>query len=268
MMLNSVPIIRNEVIVFKKKFNNELILRTIYSLDRRNFTLNSIAKEYFELCDGNINCIGIINEMKDKYPNIPEKVLEKDLRIVLLEFAKRGIIDWKNGKGAFDDEMKNERNGCVYKISDYNEAKHVLSNCETFPVIYISPYYDKEILGNRVLLETYMLYKNMFVFKLFKEEMVCQILCESSYIDFSIQIVCMSYDDSKVTNEELQSFFEWIIDQIISISKPNAVEKKYLFVYVSLDCEEYKFLDFFTKHGVLKREIKNSSDVACYTYVY
>lgn len=181
MIINSVPNIRKEVIVFKKEFNNELILRTKYSLDRKNFTLNSIAKEYFELCDGNKNCAEIIKAMSDKFPNIPSNVLERDFRSVLLELSKRGIIEWKDGMSAFDDESKEEVNGIVYKMCNYNEVKNLLSNYKSFPVCYISPYYGESVLKDNTLLETYMVYNNMFIFQIIKEnKLACEILCDVS----------------------------------------------------------------------------------------
>ena len=48
MIKESIPIVKSDVIVFKKKLKNELILRTKYSLDRSNFKLNACAKAFFE----------------------------------------------------------------------------------------------------------------------------------------------------------------------------------------------------------------------------
>lgn len=46
MIKESIPIVKSDVIVFKKKLKNELILRTKYSLDRSNFKLNACAKAF------------------------------------------------------------------------------------------------------------------------------------------------------------------------------------------------------------------------------
>ena len=49
MIKKSMPIVKNDLIVFKKKLKNELLLRTKYSLDRTNFKLNACAKTFYEL---------------------------------------------------------------------------------------------------------------------------------------------------------------------------------------------------------------------------
>lgn len=71
-----IPIVKSDVIVFKKKLKNELILRTKYSLDRSNFKLNACAKAFFELCNGENTCEDIINEMNRRFSDIPVEVIQ------------------------------------------------------------------------------------------------------------------------------------------------------------------------------------------------
>mgnify|MGYP001695798154 CR=1 FL=1 len=110
MIKESIPIVKSDVIVFKKKLKNELILRTKYSLDRSNFKLNACAKAFFELCNGENTCEDIINEMNRRFSDIPVEVIQRDFEKTLKEFQKRGVIGWKNSINAFADDMEKKLN--------------------------------------------------------------------------------------------------------------------------------------------------------------
>ena len=128
MIKKSMPIVKNDLIVFKKKLKNELLLRTKYSLDRTNFKLNACAKTFYELCDGEKTCEDIIKEMNRRFPDVPIDVIERDFEKTLKELHKRGIIGWKNGINAFADEMEDKINKSVsYCTCDYNTTNNCLT---------------------------------------------------------------------------------------------------------------------------------------------
>ena len=265
------PIVKNDLIVFKKKLKNELLLRTKYSLDRTNFKLNACAKTFYELCDGEKTCEDIIKEMNRRFPDVPIDVIQRDFEKTLKELHKRGIIGWKNGINAFADEMEDKINKSVsYCTCDYNEVPNLASYRNKFDTYYLSPYYGEKFLVDNETIETYIMYNNMFIFQYkVNGEVTAEVLCESNYIDYSIQLAYMSYDSKKVRDEELFDFFNWIMRMIIKCTNVNQIDEKYyLFCYIDTNLKECGFLKGFQYHGILKNEIKGKGDIGCYTYCH
>lgn len=84
-LLKSFPY--KNVIKYRSESDILLVMNKEYSL----FYFNSVAKDFFELCDGNTNVKQIIDVLSNKY-NIEKNILEDDIIDLIKDLQLKRLI--------------------------------------------------------------------------------------------------------------------------------------------------------------------------------
>lgn len=73
------------------KYRSENDILLVMNKDYSLFYFNSVAKDFFELCNGSTNVKMIVNILSDKY-NVEKNILEDDIMDLIKELQLKRLI--------------------------------------------------------------------------------------------------------------------------------------------------------------------------------
>lgn len=140
-----------------------------YGIQENVKIINNTAHKIIELCNGNNSVKDIYSELTKLYPDVPEKLIEKDINETLIIFNNNDFISWKDGENPFQKaEPEFQHKTGEYVVKKYvteefkkiheiikalfvpDKSEHKLTSSMISPLVRNGALYNEVILRNRI----------------------------------------------------------------------------------------------------------------------